>query len=75
MNNLKVSKGTKILTEVARRNGVSLEEVRKHIQIAIDMAMNNPDPSVQKEWETMKFKGRKPTPEEFVVEMAKKVKT
>ncbi|NCC88057.1 MAG: hypothetical protein EOM05_09370 [Clostridia bacterium] len=71
---MKQSKGQKLLLEVARKNGVSLEEVRKEINIAIDIAMNDPDPAVQERWKNMKFKGKQPTPEEFVIEMSKQIK-
>lgn len=41
------SKGRKILEKVAAQNGVSVDEVRAEIQIAIDMGMASPDPAVQ----------------------------
>ncbi len=69
------SKAQKLFEQVALKNGVSVAEVRKEIEIAIDEAMTNPDPAVKKEWENFKFKGDKPTPEEFIVHMAKKVQS
>ena len=69
------SKAQKLFEQVALKNGVSVAEVRKEIEIAIDEAMTNPDPAVKKEWENFKFKGEKPTPEEFIVYMSKKVQT
>lgn len=69
------SKAQKIFEKIALENGVSVTEVRKEIEIAIDEAMANPDPVVKKEWENFRFKGDKPTPEEFVVYLSKKAQT
>lgn len=37
----------KMFKEVARIHGISVAEVREQMQIAIDEAMNNPDPDVK----------------------------
>ena len=36
------------LREVARKNHITVDEVRKEIQLAMIAAMRNPDPAVQK---------------------------
>ena len=70
---MKNSKGIKAIEQVALNRGISVIEVRKEIEIAIDAAMSNPDPAIQALWEQYRKKGSKPTPEEFIVSMAKKV--
>jgi len=71
---MKKSKGAKAISKLARRKGVSEAEIRKEIQIAIDMGMANPDPNARALWEEMMRKGIKPTPDEFIVYMAERVK-
>lgn len=51
---------------IAAKEGISVEEVRREIQLAIDDAMKNPDPKVQAEWRKIPKKGKKPTPEEVI---------
>jgi hypothetical protein len=67
---MKKSEGAKIIKEVARNRGVTVAEVRREMELAIDAAMSNPDPAVRAHWETY---GRKPTPEEFIVDVAKRI--
>lgn len=65
---------TKILRQVALANGVSVSEVRKELQIAIEAAMSNPDPTVQAEWKAMSHDGRVPSPEEVLIYLTEKIK-
>lgn len=58
----------------ARKEGISVDEVRCEIQKAIDDAMQSDDPAVQAYWKKIKYKGEKPTPEEVVLYIAKQVK-
>jgi len=67
------SRATKILRQVALENGVSLSEVRKEIQSAIDAAMSNPDPAVQAQWKAMSHNGQIPSPEEVIIYLAEKI--
>ena len=60
--------------KIARKEGVSVDEVRREIQKAIDDAMQSDDPAVQSYWKKIKYKGEKPTPEEVVLYIAKQVK-
>lgn len=55
-----------VLEIVAEKEGVSVEEVRREIQLAIDDAMKNPDPKIQEQWRRIPKKGKKPTPEEVI---------
>lgn len=56
----------KILERIAKENHTTPEEVYREMQIAIDAAYDNPDPEIRKNWETITFKGDRPTPEEVV---------
>ena len=55
-----------VLEAVAKRDNVSVEDVYRNIQDAIDLAFNNPDPEIHKLWLQVPFAGERPTPEEFI---------
>lgn len=55
---------------IADANGVSVEELKKDIQLAIEIAQNNPDAKMQTEFRKY-FGDRIPTPEEFVYVLTK----
>lgn len=59
---------------IAAKEGVSVEEVRKQIKLAMLTGMCNPDPKVQAYWKQIPHKGDVPTPEEVVVFLTKEVK-
>ena len=67
MNKLR---GLEAIRRVALQNGVSMVEVRKEIELAIDVGMANPDPKIQAHWAKILRKGRKPTPEEVIIYLA-----
>jgi len=67
---MKKSKGLKALEKVALKCGVSVAEVCKEIESAIDTGMANPDPTARAFWDKYMKSGRKPTPEEFIAYMA-----
>lgn len=71
---MKKSKGAKAISELAKREGVSEDEIRRDIQVVIDMGMANPDPKVKALWDEMISKGIKPTPEKLIVYLAEKIK-
>lgn len=56
----------RMLAQVAKKAGISKEQVRREMQEAMDEAMNNPDPMIQMRWKFIPRKGEKPTLEEFV---------
>ncbi|MDD4494634.1 MAG: hypothetical protein PHV32_09880 [Eubacteriales bacterium] len=68
--NMKKSKGIKAIEQVAKSKGISVEDVRREIEVAIDIAMHNPDSEAQTFWSNYIQTGLKPTPEEFIVSMA-----
>lgn len=69
------SKVIRAFEKIARKEGISVDEVRQEIQKAIVDAMQSDDPAVQAYWRKIKFKGKKPTPEEVVLYIAKQVKS
>lgn len=61
------------LRKVALANNTTVEEVKREIMIAMDAAMENPDPAIQAMWRTIPHEGEKPTPEEFITFVASMV--
>ena len=59
------------LREVARKNHITVDEVRKEIQLAMIAAMCNPDPAVQKRWREIPHTGDTITPEALITYIAK----
>lgn len=59
------------LREVARKHHVTVEEVRKEIQLAMLFAMCNSDPAVQKRWHEIPHDGNTITPEDLIMYIAK----
>jgi len=71
---MRKSKGKKAIEQVALKSGINVAEARREIELAIDAAIANPDPTVQAFWDKYIKGDRKPTPEEFIVYMADKIK-
>ena len=63
---------SQLLEEIAKQYGVSIFEVKAEMEKAIDEAWNNADETARAEQRKL-FPNGKPTIEEFIVEMAKKV--
>lgn len=59
---------------IAAREGVTVEEARAHIQLAIRAGMRNPDPAIRTEWQKIPCEGDMPTPEEFILYVAERVR-
>lgn len=59
----------KVYKAIAKKHGVSVTEVRREIQAAIDEAYKNPNFHAQCVYRN----GDKPTPEEFITHMARRV--
>lgn len=71
---MKKSRGANAIAKLAAEKGISVKEVRREIQIAIDAGMTNQDPNVQAYWMSMIKHGVKPTPEDVIEYIAKQVK-
>lgn len=67
-------KARSAIEQIADREGVSVSEVRREIQAAIDEGMKSTDKSVQAYWSRIPRKGAKPTPEEVIDFIAKSIK-
>lgn len=63
MNKKKIERSLK---KIAAKNGVSVAEVRRDIEAALNHAKSNPDPQIQAFWASIPCKGDKPTPEEVI---------
>ena len=59
-----------ILEKIAKENGTTPENVRREIQRAIDEAYGHHNADAQPLWNKMAPSGNKPTPEEFVMQLA-----
>lgn len=59
-----------ILKKIAKENGTTPENVRLEMQQAIDAAYAQKDTSVQSPWDALMFESGKPTPEEFILQLA-----
>ncbi len=65
-----VAKAEKALKQLAKKEGVSVETVRREIEIAITEARKSTDPKARAFWKTVPHKGEQPTPEEVIVYLA-----
>lgn len=67
----------KSLEAVARKKGVSVEEVKREIEFVITIARENPDPKIQAFWNSVPHKDKVPTPEEviaYIAEIGREIK-
>lgn len=64
-------KGKQIIKQIAKENGISMDEVRSDMEIAIKEAYHNPD--TRQEWSRLFGEGILPTPEEFICSISKEV--
>lgn len=60
----------KALRLIAMKEGVPVEEVRKHIKLAMLAGLCNQDPVIQARWKKVPCKGEVPTPEELITYLA-----
>lgn len=64
----------KALQIIAKREGISVDHVRKHIQLAMLNGLVSNDPQIQTNWACIPRQGGVPTPEELVAACAVKIK-
>lgn len=70
---MRESKGTRIIAMLAKERGISEEEVRREIQIALDIGMSSSDPEVRAYWQDILQKGVSPTPEGVIEYIVKEI--
>ena len=56
----------KILEQIASINHIAPSRLRERMQLALESALENPDPAVQAMWAAVPKQGDKPTLEEFM---------
>ena len=71
---MNTKKYKKVLQDVAKKYGVSPEEVEREIAFGIRMAQRSSDFNAQVAWAAMPRKGIEPTPEEVVAHISRAVK-
>lgn len=54
------------LEAIARRSGVTVEDVRREITVSLARTRTDPDPQIQALWDSMPNGGAGITPEEFI---------
>ena len=67
INITELKKAEAAIRAIATKHGITEDEVRKEMTIAIESGYNNPDPAVRAYWQNTPFHSRKPSPEEFLV--------
>lgn len=63
----------KILRKIAEKEGISVEEVYREMQAAIDVGFSNPDPAIQAVWRNVPLPYGRPRPEDVIAYCAKKI--
>ncbi len=71
---MNTTKANRALRKLAKEKGISVEEVRREIMIALEEGRKNPDPAIQENCKAIPCKGEYPTPEEVITYLAKKAK-
>lgn len=64
--------GKQIIKQIANENGISVDEVRRDMELAINEAYDNAE--TRQEWSKMFGEGVLPTPEEFICTISKEVR-
>ena len=67
---MNTKKAEKALKKIAKRDGISVREVKREIEIAVAAARENPDPKSQAFWNAIPCRGEQPTPEEVITYIA-----
>ena len=73
MGGLKKRHIKKMLKTGAKADGASLADIRTDIEATIDEAMTSTDPQVQENFKKL-FGSKRPTSEEYIYKITKKIK-
>lgn len=66
MDKKREKKITDSLRQIAKKEGISEEEVRKEIAYAVSLALKSNDPKIQNFWKNIPCEGDSPTIEEVI---------
>lgn len=66
MNQKKKKKISEYLRIIARKEGITENEVREEIAFAISLALKSKDPQIQNFWRNIPCNGESPTIEEII---------
>lgn len=61
-----LNKEKKIISQIALREGKTVEEIRSEMKLAIQCALMNPDPAIQSILKSIPCNGEYPEPEEVI---------
>lgn len=61
-----IKKAERVLRQIARREGTSVESLRMSLQVAIINDMIGPEPGKYAQWSKVPRAGKYPTPEELL---------
>lgn len=64
----------RILKTIAESEKISVEEVEREMQRAIDVGFDNHDKDIQKEWKEISFKGDRPTVQEVIEALSRQAR-
>lgn len=70
--NLDTAKST--LNELAKQEGISVEQVKSEIEAAMAIAQETNDCTILERWSQIPSKGDSPTPEELLIYLVEQVK-
>ena len=74
MNRTSLKSAQSAIKKIADRDGVSVDYVRKQIQLAMLNGLSSTDPQVKGYWNSIPRNGEIPTPEELIIYVAETVK-
>ena len=71
--NREIDPVTLALSQVAEKNHTTVEEVRREIALAIQLAMENPSPETKTIWQELPHTGDAPAPEEVIAYAVRRI--
>lgn len=74
MKQRKIEAAEKAIEQIALKHGVTVNEVRKQINIAMINGLISDDPKIKRFWENVPRAGEIPTPEELIAHLSNVMK-